>query len=532
MKTLKNTIQNFFKRAEHGGAASIESVVSKASIGAAEFDATAESIDLDVTEASAGPDVSETSIESAAFAASVDLDAMKASTAPGGLGMLVSSTESEVSVEAAAFAEPVALAESGASIGQSTSFKAFFAAIARAGGSNKLLLCSFAGNFTLCSLGLIAAPAAYRAAELAGLQRSVQMFILAAGILSAILFVSVMGYFAQESGRNGNARKRNGLSDQLDSIGQNGSIGQRECGRSSQTGSNGANGSIGRSGNGKSGLIEGFAVYLKRSGRFAGCFICAVFVYSLLCGIFSVLLYLLMQNMVSYATAKIIINLITCVTTLAVAPLVLMELFAFTFFNLSVKETLKTGLEGSRREYKRILLVMAGLVLPGGIFSIGISYIGSGLMRGAVTLAAYTLFGGMGTYVLYRIGIEAFGRPQDFTEQDLAGKSQVRSAHEEGFSLGDGWVRQQHGERRFGEVGHFAGGNERNHPHEEKQVRGDGWVRQIFEDGHSAGNGWARVPYEENEMRQSCEERSIDRENGTRPLAHFLHETSHGAEES
>lgn len=252
------------------------------------------------------------------------------------------------------------------SIALAVSAKAYSARILRTSGADKLLLCAFAGNFILCGLGLLAAPAAYRAAA-ADLQRPFQMAILAVGILAAILFMSAMGYVARRNGRNGPARD--------------------------------------------------FADCFKRSGCFAGCFICAVLVYSLLCGGFAVLIYLLLQNLLLYEAIKDIINIITCITTIALAPFVLMELVAFTVFRLPVKEAFRTGFEGCRRGYKRLLLVTAVFVLLGGLLSIGINYFSVALMRGAATLIVYTLLGGTGTYMVYRLGIALYRQPQVLDEE-------------------------------------------------------------------------------------------------------------------
>lgn len=276
-----------------------------------------------------------------------------------------------------------------ASTALAVSLKAFSAAIIGAARSNKLLLCSFAGNFILCGLGLIAAPAAYQATA-AGLQRPFQMLILAGSILAAMLFVSAMGYIARGSGQNG--------------------------------------------------AVRDFVGYLKRSGGFAICFIFAVLLYSLICGGFAVLAYLLLKNVLSYEAIKGIINIITCITTIAAAPLVLMELFAFTFFRLPVAETLKAGIEGSRRGYKRLLSIMAVFVLLGGLLSIGIHCLSNPLMRGVATLIVYTLVGGLGTYAVYRIGIEAYCK-----RQGLDGESRVCRLHEEKAIDGKGQVRDMEG---------------------------------------------------------------------------------------
>lgn len=248
----------------------------------------------------------------------------------------------------------------------------------RAGGSpsafisrlipDRLLVCSLAGNFILCSLGLIAAPAAYQTAAIANVRRPLEILILAGCVLTAILFVSAMGCLAN---------------------------GKRQ-----------------------SGFFRDFPAYLKRSGEFAICFVCAVLAYALLCGCFSVIIYMLFRNTLSYEAIKSVINIITGIATIAAAPIVLMELLAFTLSRLPVKKAIRAGIAGSRGSYKRLLFITAGFALAGALLSAGIHHISGIFLQRLITLIAYTIIGGLGTYAVYRTGMKAYGRQGTLKKQN------------------------------------------------------------------------------------------------------------------
>lgn len=230
--------------------------------------------------------------------------------------------------------------------------------------TDRLFLCALAGNFILCILSVIAVPAAYSATQQRmDLQRPVLILLLAAGVIAALLLLSAMGYFANRS-------------------------------RTSS-------------------FIKDFPAHLRDSAKFAIFFICSAVLYALLCGLLAAILYAILKGTARYETIKHTVNLLTFATTLMITPVMLMEMLSFAMSSLPVRDTIRAGLAALRMGYGRMLLITAIFFLTGGAFSLLIPVIHNSFMQSALSLAAYTLLGGAGTYAVYRTGMDIYRRPPE-----------------------------------------------------------------------------------------------------------------------
>ena len=139
--------------------------------------------------------------------------------------------------------------------------------------------------------------------------------------------------------------------------------------------------------------------------QFAAIFAAAVFVYALLCGAVASLIYFILGNVLQYTTIKLIINITTYITTIAVIPVVIMELLTFSLCKLPIKQALTAGFAAAKENYLKLLLIVVVFFIVGMAVSALIKLIDNAFLNTVLTLAVYTVIGGAGTYIIYRMGV-------------------------------------------------------------------------------------------------------------------------------
>lgn len=229
---------------------------------------------------------------------------------------------------------------------------------------NPLMVCALTGNFILCCLGLLVMPASHSATELRmDLQKPALILLLMICVASALLFLSLMAYFA---GRNRN-----------------------------------------------SDFIKDFPGHLADSGKFAVFYLVAMLAYAIFCGVIASVLYLVLNHSLQYESIKWIVNITTFLISIGLAPVMLMMLLSFSLSRLPVRDAIRAGLKGAKLGYKRLLLITVAFFIAGTILFLVTNQISNEIIKGIVTLLIYTPTGAAGTYIIYKTGMDVYrNRPQ------------------------------------------------------------------------------------------------------------------------
>ncbi|MDO5414167.1 MAG: hypothetical protein Q4F78_01765 [Bacillota bacterium] len=228
---------------------------------------------------------------------------------------------------------------------------------------SSLLLCSLTGNLILCGIGILVAPIFYRFIRVHADIRAVLFLLMLILIMAAaFIFFSLMGHIAGKYTIRGDK--------------------------------------------------ETFVESLKSSSKFMLFFVSITVVYALLCGLMSSLIYFVLHSFVQYDVIKQIINILTHITTVAVIPVVIMELLSFSLSRLETKDAIRAGLAGSKEAYFKLLLIIVVFLIAGATLSLITGMIGNSLIKAITEVIGYTIIGGLGTYIVYRIGIKTYTTPR------------------------------------------------------------------------------------------------------------------------
>ena len=225
---------------------------------------------------------------------------------------------------------------------------------------NDLYKCALLGSFVLSLISFLGIPAVLRYGEL---HRDIWRALLAAGFiltaLVAVLFLTALGYFTERQVRADKSRRS-------------------------------------------------FFAHLKRVGVYGCVFAAAALAYFLLCGMISSALYFFLQNFLFYNTIKLIIDIITTVLSVAVLPVFVLQLLAFSLSDLPFAGTIRAGLAAVKTGYWKVLLIILASAAAGLIFTAAFSLTGSAILRRILQIIVFTLLGSAGTYLVYKTGLGIF----------------------------------------------------------------------------------------------------------------------------
>ena len=226
---------------------------------------------------------------------------------------------------------------------------------------NDLYKCALLGSFVLSLISFLGIPAVLRYGEL---HRDIWRALLAAGFVLtaviAILFLAALGYFAERQVRAGKIRQRS------------------------------------------------FSLHLKRAGVYGCVFAAAALAYFLLCGMISSALYFFLQNFLFYSTIKLIIDIITTVLSVAVLPVFVLQLLAFSLSDLPFAGTIRAGLAAVKTGYWKVLLIILASAAAGLIFTAAFSFLSIAILQRILQIIVFTLLGSAGTYLVYKTGLGIF----------------------------------------------------------------------------------------------------------------------------
>ena len=225
---------------------------------------------------------------------------------------------------------------------------------------NNLYKCALLGSFVLSLLSFAGIPAVLRYGEL---HRDIWRALLVSGfVLTAvisILFLAALGYFAERQVRADKSR-------------------------------------------------WSFFAHLKRAGVYGCVFTAAALVYFFLCGMISSALYFFLGNLLFYSTIKLIIDIITTVLSVAILPVFVLQLLAFSLSDLSFTGTIRAGLAAVKIGYWKVLLIILAPAAAGLIFTAAFSFLSITILQRILQIIVFTLLGSAGTYLIYKTGLGIF----------------------------------------------------------------------------------------------------------------------------
>ena len=220
-------------------------------------------------------------------------------------------------------------------------------------------ICAAVGNFLLCMTGIVAAPLLVQFTRLHMDVRGPALFSLAlTAVVLACIFLSALGYFAERQIHHGQNRS--------------------------------------------------FKTHLKRMSAFLLLLLCFYLIYFLICGSLSSIIYFIFRNTLSYVRIKTVIDIMTSLITVAVIPVILMQLLSFSLSSLPLRSALRAGLKGLRMGYLKLLLTVIVLMLAGGLLTWLISLAGSRYIQVILEIIAFTILGGISTCIIYETGIRIY----------------------------------------------------------------------------------------------------------------------------
>lgn len=225
---------------------------------------------------------------------------------------------------------------------------------------NDLYKIAVIGSFLLSFISFLGLPAVLRYGEL---HRDIWRALLAAGFaltaLIAILFLAAAGYFAERQVRADKRRRP-------------------------------------------------FFTHLKRVGLYGCVFAAVALMYFFFCGVISSALYFFLGNLLFYSTIKLIIDIITTVLSIAILPVFVLQLLAFSLSDLPVAGTIRAGLAAVRTGYWKVLLIILASAAAGLIFTAAFSFLSIAILQRILQIIIFTLLGSAATYLVYKTGLGIF----------------------------------------------------------------------------------------------------------------------------